>query len=575
MIDVPAHAAARGGWVDRSHPQRLALTAWSLMLTRLALTAWSLTLTPLEAAPPTLTQVFPPGGQRGTTVAATFTGKLDGAVKVEAPGLEVAAGEKAGQFAITIPADFGGDRAWIRVYNDEGASAVIPFLVSTLPERLEKEPNNSPKEAEVLDTPRAVVNGVLKNADTDAFLVPLTAGDTLVAALDAHTRLGSPIDAVLQIALPDGTVLADNHDDLGLDPRLAFTAPADGKYLVRLFGFLAEPNTNISLQGNDNCLYRLTLTTGAFVTHARPVSIHSDPSKTIRLYGWNLPTADLGVLPVPLPLEREPRTDLRLPAGTDWASIGGPELAGSARVRRVPFATSVRAADGGPNPALSLPHAVTGCLQSPGQIDSYSLALQKGQVLLVTAEARTWGSPVDPVVRLADPEGKKVAEVDDTAGGRDALLTYTAPRDGTFLVSLTDRHRAGSDRHFYQLTCRLDEPDFELTAAADTVTLPADKPAEIAVTVVRRGNIGPITVTAEGLPPGVTVEPGVSEPKGDSAKKVIVRLKGAGTAHSGRIRLVGRTSEPALERPVLTPPQLGVAFDTLWLTALPKPAAGG
>ncbi|MEZ5948980.1 MAG: hypothetical protein R3C12_07165 [Planctomycetaceae bacterium] len=73
-----------------------------------------------SAAAPTLTYLFPGGGQRGSTVAVTCTGKFDWPIRIDAPGVVVEPGEKSGQLTITIPSDLAADRVWIRLYNAEG-----------------------------------------------------------------------------------------------------------------------------------------------------------------------------------------------------------------------------------------------------------------------------------------------------------------------------------------------------------------------------------------------------------------------------------------------------------------------
>src|SRR5206468_5446479 len=133
---------------------------------------------------------------------------------------------------VSIPADLAADRVWVRLYNAEGASTPAPFLIGNLKEINEQEPNDRPANAQVIADPNVTVNGVLTNGDVDGFAVPLKAGQTLVAAVDAYARLGSPMDAVLQVTTPKGVVLAENHDDVQLDPRLAFTAAKPGTYIV-------------------------------------------------------------------------------------------------------------------------------------------------------------------------------------------------------------------------------------------------------------------------------------------------------------------------------------------------------
>lgn len=531
------------------------------------------------AAPPTLSHVFPAGGQRGTTVTVTCSGKFDWPLQVDAPGVEVALGEESGQLDVTIPEDLAADRVWFRLYNAGGASAAVPFLVGNLLEINETEPNDAPSQAESLDAPGLVVNGVLKGADTDAFSVPVEAGQTLVAAIDANTRLGSPIDTVLQVTLPNGIVLADNHDDLGLDPRVTYTPQQSGRYLVRLFGFSSTPNTRIALQGGDDCVYRLTITTGAYVTHAVPLSVPVDEPGQVELFGWNLPSpadADVTAYGHPQPagrMEQQPHTDLRVPGDSRLGFANRPDASAGARVRLVPFATSAaidRDPDDAPLP-IELPHAVTGRLQTAGQADAYQVTLSKGDPLLVTVEARTLGLLPDPLVRLVDPDGKQVAEVDDSAGTRDATLAHTAAADGPYLIIVTDRHRHGGPRAFYQLTARLDEPDFELTTAEAAVVLPADEPVEVVVNVTRRGAAGPITVSAAELPEGITAEPVVSETKGDTAKQVKLKLTGGGSPFSGPIRIVGEMSEPRpVKRDAQVPAEHDGTHSSLWLTALAK-----
>src|SRR5690606_27885473 len=115
-------------------------------------------------------------------------------------GLTVEPLEESGQFRVTAAADAAPGLYWIRLYDAEGASPPQPFYVGTLPEVNETEPNDDPQSAQVLDTSSVCVNGQLaRGGDVDTFSVPLTAGQTLVARLDAHTALGSPMDAVLQV----------------------------------------------------------------------------------------------------------------------------------------------------------------------------------------------------------------------------------------------------------------------------------------------------------------------------------------------------------------------------------------
>lgn len=550
-----------------------------------------------SAEAPTLSRFEPAGGQRGTTVSVKFTGKADGEFHIESPGLDgnspstdnpvealkslansvknmaVSKGKQSGTLDITIPPTAATGRYWVRLWNNEGASDAVPFIVGQLPETAEVEPNNKPGEAQAIAALPMTVNGVLNGADVDGFAVTLEAGATLVASLDANTLLGSPIDAILQLVGPSGVVVAENHDAVGLDPRIVYAVPVSGTYIVRAFGFSSTPNTNIALQGGADCLYRLSLTTTAYATHPLPLSMTDTPPTS--WVGWNLPESPAIELAATDQLGLPPRNDLRLPESSRWREVWSPGAAGLPRALVVSYPPVLVMPSAEPV-QIAIPQAVTGLLKEPGADQRFRMTLTKGTPLLFTVLSKTIGLDIDPVVRIFDAAGKKVAEGDDTAGTRDVMLAYTAPADGDFTVSVTDRYSRGHDRGYFLLLARADEPDFELSLGADRYVVAPDKPAEVPIDIVRRNAAGKtienITVEAVGLPEGVTAEAVVSEPKGDSAKKVTLKLSSTGPAFSGRIAIRGTASQPeGLVRMARTPLKLEESFDSIWLTVLPPP----
>jgi len=547
------------------------------------LVLWLLTVREAQSAAPTLTNLFPAGGQRGTKVTVTCAGSFAWPVKVWAPGLDVVPSAESGKLDITIPADLRTDRVWIRLYNEEGASAVQPFLIGGIKEVNEVEPNDKPRAAQAIMETAVTVNGTLKSAEVDCFAVSLTAGQTLVAAVDANTRLGSPMDAILQIVTPDGVVLAENHDDLKLDPRLAFAVKSDGTYVVRLFAFPSAPDTSIRFSGSAGHIYRLTLTTGPFVTHAVPLSVPVTDPGVVSVAGWNLPN-DLKWNVTPLGgvtefQEFEVIDDLRRSPDARIGLGHAADLSISTRVRLQPSGVISRlaekAADGSPL-ALVVPSSVTGCLKARKQSDDYVIPLTKGQHIVVSVESRSLDLPLDPVLKLVDPGGAVIADVDDTGSTKDALIASTAARDGDFRLTVSDRFRQGSDRSWYLLTVRYDEPDFELSVTNDAIVVGHDKPAELAVKIVRRGKgaepAGPISIQLVGLPEGFTSPAVVSEPTGPTATEVKLSVSSSGTAFSGPVRILGKTTQPKpIERNARTPARLGVSFDTIWVTATKAP----
>lgn len=536
------------------------------------------------SAPPTLNHLFPSGGQRGSKVIVTCSGTFTWPTKIWSPGVEAVPKTESGQLEVSIPADLPTDRIWIRLYNDEGASTLQPFLIGSLNEIGEVEPNDRPGTPQVVADTSVTINGLLKERDVDCFAVRLEAGQTLVSAVDANTRIGSPMDAILQVVSPVGIVLAENHDDLKLDPRLPFTATQAGTYVVRLFAFPAAPGADIRFSGGASFIYRLTLTTGPYVTHPIPLSVPLDNPGSVGVAGWNIPDetrlnvvpfgggklAELGEFEILDEMRRSP--DARI------GFAFSPNFPCTTRVRMTPYAVESAFSHleaNGPK-TIQVSSSVTGCLRLRRQTDAYRIPLSKGQQVVISVEARGLDLPLDPVMKLSDPAGSAIADVDDTGSTRDALIAYTAATDGEYRLTIRDRFGQESDRNWYLLTVRNDEPDFDMAVATDAIVISPDKPTEIAVKVKRSGpkveSLGPITIEAVGLPANVTSTPVISEVTGATASEVKLILTSDGSQFSGPIRIIGKANQTkVIERSARTIARLGVSFETLWLTVIAKP----
>src|SRR5689334_9669816 len=162
-----------------------------------------LLLTPAgRAAPPAVTSFFPAGAQQGKTVDVTANGTFErwpAQAHVEGKGVTVRVGKEKGKLSFQVAQDAAPGTYWVRLYDEKGASSPRPFLVGTLPEVLEQEPNDDYHKPHAVPSP-SVVNGRLEKAgDVDCFAVKLIKGQTLVASLEAQHLLRSPMDAILQV----------------------------------------------------------------------------------------------------------------------------------------------------------------------------------------------------------------------------------------------------------------------------------------------------------------------------------------------------------------------------------------
>lgn len=174
---------------------------------------------------PYVSSIFPLGGRVGDSVAIEMEGwNLDEA-KLSPP-----------------PKDAPPGRYLLAATNGEMSSNYVPFVLDTLPECIEQEPNDEPGAAQKLTLPMIVNGRSDRPGDWDVFEIEGKAGETIVAEVQAR-RLGSPMDSMVQISNAEGKIIAlnDDHFDVasGLntdhaDSYVMVKLPADGKYFVHI-----------------------------------------------------------------------------------------------------------------------------------------------------------------------------------------------------------------------------------------------------------------------------------------------------------------------------------------------------
>ena len=97
--------------------------------------------------------------------------------------------------------------------------------------------------------------------------------------------------------------------------------------------------------------------------------------------------------------------------------------------------------------------------------------------------------------------------------GKDSLLQFTAPADGEYQLKLSDVRGELAKAESYRLTARHPEPDFRLTMNPRNVNVAPGSAVPITIQAFRMdGFDGPIPLTVEGLPKGVTATAAVVPP---------------------------------------------------------------
>jgi hypothetical protein len=222
---------------------------------------------------------------------------------------------------------------------------------------------------------------------------------------------------------------------------------------------------------------------------------------------------------------------------------------------------------------VAVPACISGVIAKPRDVHRFTFEGKKGTKLALVAESANLDFDLDPHLKLVAPDGKTVAEVDDTGKDRDPSLNATLAADGQYVAEIRDLHRTGGPRHVYRLTIDTPQPRIALTVAGGSFLLEPGKPLEIPVTITRQnGFSSEVKVTAADLPEGITAIFATSENKGDTAKQVKVTLTATAEAKPGSIRIVAQDGdEKEIATAIFAQTLGGSAFQhsQLWLAVKP------
>ena len=557
-----------------------------------------------------LDTIFPNGGQRGTSVKVEFKGLeqglsspkdivIDGPVGITVNELKSVDGRTL-EATLDIAADAPLGRRWLRVLNERsGLTNFAYFVVGSLPEQIEIEPNNDTVKPGVVLIPLVMNGRINPAADLDVFKFSGKAGQKLVAAVAAHAidvhgqyKNFGIADFSLELLDANGRTLAAAEDTIGYDPLVEHILPADGDYFVRV--------QLLNYGGFPEAVYRLTLGEVPYITGAFPAGYQRGTDPKVELLGVNVPAsggrgsrrAGTGAEPqFSFTARQEPRPpDPAYPlhhvtlqdvshSGLDVPLVVGdlPEI-----IEVEPNDERAAAVE------LKWPLTVNGRFQQSNDADWYRVKLEANQkVWFETIAHRCIRSPIDTLIQVYDAGGKLLGENDDEAFDpnyesyhdfktTDSKLMFTAPAAGEFFVKVTEQTGVSGPRAIYRLSVAEARPDFRLSHFPDGV--PVWGPGSTACVLVRidrfAGCDDDIEVSVEGLPAGWTSSPATSlggkgvRPYNTYQLKVFVTITAPADAVPGTcfpFRIVGRGAgcQPAsvsnTATPTTTPPANGQA----------------
>lgn len=547
-----------------------------------------------------LAAVFPPGIKAGTPSLevvvsnGTDLDELDQMV-FSHPGLKAAPktvdmGGKptpvANTFMVTADAAVPPGIYEVRVHGLFGLSNPRTFVVGDRDEVQEVEPNNTVETATPLDLNK-VVNARSNSAtDVDWYKFNATKGQRILAESVA-SRIDSKMSPVIELYGPNGRRMALARSQVRGDSLLDVTIPADGAYLLKVYDFVYG--------GSADHFYRLSLGTGPFIDYVFPPSGVAGSNGQYTLYGRNLPgSAPAGVavegrplekLTVQIPLPADPTTfnpgqNLQpVEAGNDGVFYQFKGATGTSNPVIIRFAAAPVVSEIEPNDVgaksqkVPVPAEIVGQFQARGDIDFFSFDAKAGEVYYVEAFGERDGTPADPYLTLdrvqKNDKGEetlsRITALDDDATNLlvnvfdtktdDVIYRFQVPADGEYRVSIRDRYfeSRGDARLVYRLAIHKEAPDYRLVAlpimpgATPATGVPSwamglrrgDTSSYTILAFRRDGFTGPIDVTIEGLPAGVTTRGATIGLNQNTTQLTLTAAENA-APWSGTVKIVGK-----------------------------------
>lgn len=379
---------------------------------------------------------------------------------------------------ITVDPDAKPGMRELRILTTNGgASNPLRFMVNTLPEASEYEPNDrATPEQSHMQIP-FIMNGQVMPGDEDNFSFEASKGQNIVIHVKARELVPYLADAVPGWFQAIVEVFDDNGNEMAYaddfqfnpDPALLFKVPESGTYHIKIRDSI--------FRGREDFVYRVAVGEIPLVTGIFPLGAQVDSDSVTTAQGWNLNAPQFALN----------TSDRGHPVKRGFLHSKG-TISNYVRyeVGQLPEVLEIEMNDDFDTAhPIEMESTINGRIDRPGDLDVYSFKASAGQSVQATITARRLYSPVDSLIRVFDPDGKIIGVNDDMPKSgnmtdRTGLLThnadsevqFTAEKPGTYFIQVSDAQQQGGPTHSYRLTLTDPSPDFELYATPSTITIP-------------------------------------------------------------------------------------------------------
>jgi len=576
----------------------------------------------------TLNTLYPPGGQQGSEVNITITGKeIDDAknlifthkgIRGEAFKNEKGA-VQSGKYKVQIAKDVPPGLYEAQLTGGRfGASNVATFVVGALPSVIAPDNNDSMEKAFGIDQ-NYTITGKTAARKYSYFKFSAQKGQKLLIHC-ATEEIDSSLSPVVNVLNHQGHELA-SESRAGL---LDFTPSADGEYYIQLFDFLYG--------GSELHYFQLTISERPHIDFIEPPVGKPGFKAKYTLYGRNLPGGQPSELKLPngrvldklaveiqLPSNAEEKDPSKLhgkvsPREMMLSAIQyrlnspkGPSNTVLIALSNEHLVTETNKSNDQPSNAQSIkvPCEFVGKFFPYADKDYLQFDAKKGDTFWIEGFSERFGRPsnlfflIEQVTKNDKGEEQvrtikevlenpaKAADVAFKTTTNDPIFRFVAPADATFRILAYDLFNSGTPdiRNQYRISIRKESPSFTLAAYVKSPPPPDNNSGPVAVwpASIRKGELLPVKIVAQrrdnfdapiqldiqGLPSSISWAPRTIPAKQNS----VTVLLHAGTdakSWAGQIQITGKAKvgDKSITRNCLPATVIRASYDKQAKTSL-------
>jgi hypothetical protein len=516
---------------------------------------------------PCVTVPYPLAVKKGAPATVNFAG-------IHLDGVQPA--------AVNFPADAPNEWACVAAKRANGVSSgFAQIAISSRDEILETEPNDDRTMATRVDLAHGINGRFEKPGDVDHFVFTAKKGQAFTFT-GITRRQGSPVSLQMRLLNPAGAQVATKDDFGAVDPSFDFTFPEDGDYTLAA--------QDLYRQGGSAYAYRIvaspvqpgfqlsatadTLNVVADGTSMVTVTVaRKNYAGPIQIAATDLPPGITSHPTVIGPGRDNAVLTLRAAADAPAGKIAAARIVGTAKIGEAdrteiasisPALTTLFAGLPWPPQNVSESFAVSVAPKQPISLRAEPAELVFGKDLsaklkVIVARDEKFDAQINIAVSPAQnglPPGITAAVKPIAAKTNEIEIVFSANAQaplGEFTAVLTgaiNQNNVNTTQPTPGITLRLRSP-FEVSAKLEADKLARGGTVKGKVTIDRNPAFtGPITLTLQNLPKGVTAAPatvaeGASETEivltaaADAAQGAVNNINVKGDAMAGNAKLTG------------------------------------